>query len=281
VAVEEERQARGELVDVELAGQPELDVPEPIGERERELLRGGRSRLADVVAGDRERLVRRDLVGAVLHQVADQAQVRLGLEQPLLLRDVLLEDVGLQRAVELAGVDPGTLGRDDHHAEDRDRGSADRHRGRDVAEVDAAEQGLHVGGAVDRDTAVADLAEALRVVAVPAHQGRHVERDAEAAATAPEDHLVALVGLLRVAEPGELPDRPGPSAVAGRVEPAGVRELAGPLGVVGAVGRLDLHAGERGEVGVANPRLCQRLGVPLLPTLACGGVGARGVSAHG
>jgi hypothetical protein len=39
---------------------------------------------------------------AVLHQVADQAQVRLGREEPLLLRDVLLEDVGLQRAVELA-----------------------------------------------------------------------------------------------------------------------------------------------------------------------------------
>ena len=43
-----------------------------------------------------------------------------------------------------------------------------------------------------------------------------------------EDHLVALVGLLRVAEAGELPDGPGPPAVAGRVQPAGVRELARP-----------------------------------------------------
>ena len=53
---------------------------------------------------------------------------------------------------------------------------------------------------VDRDAAVADLAERLRVVGVAAHQGRHVEGDREPAAAAAEDHLVALVGLLGVAE---------------------------------------------------------------------------------
>ena len=101
VRVEEERQAGREPLDVEAARQAQLDVAEAVGERERELLRGRRAGLADVVAGDRQRLVGRDLGGAVLHQVADQAQVRLGREQPLLLGDVLLEDVGLQRAVEL------------------------------------------------------------------------------------------------------------------------------------------------------------------------------------
>jgi hypothetical protein len=67
-----------EHVDVEPAGQPELDVAEAVGQREGQLLRGGRAGLADVVAGDRQRLVGRDLLGAVLHQVADQPQVRLG-----------------------------------------------------------------------------------------------------------------------------------------------------------------------------------------------------------
>src|SRR3712207_7393877 len=38
-----------------------------------------------------DRLVRGDLLRAVLHEVADQAQVRFGSEQPLLLRDVLLD----------------------------------------------------------------------------------------------------------------------------------------------------------------------------------------------
>jgi hypothetical protein len=41
-----------EDVDVQPARQAELDVGEAVGEGERELLRGGRAGLADVVAGD-------------------------------------------------------------------------------------------------------------------------------------------------------------------------------------------------------------------------------------
>ena len=228
VRVEEERQPGRELLDVQAAGQAQLDVGEAVGQRVGELLRGGRAGLADVVAGDRDRLVRRDVLGAVLHQVADQAQVRLGGEQPLLLRDVLLEDVGLQRAVEDAEVDALALGGDQVHAEHRDGGAADRHRRRGVAERDVVEQHVHVGGGVDRDAAVPDLAERPRVVGVAAHQGRHVEGDGEAAAALGQDHLVALVGLLGVAEAGELADGPGPAAVAGGVQAAGERELARP-----------------------------------------------------
>jgi hypothetical protein len=40
VRVEEERQPRREVVDVEPRAMPELDVGEAVGERERELLRG-------------------------------------------------------------------------------------------------------------------------------------------------------------------------------------------------------------------------------------------------
>src|SRR5690606_17428523 len=78
-----------------------------------------------------------------------------------------------------------------------------------------------------------------------------------------QDHLVPLVGLPGVAEPGELADGPGAAAVAGGVQSAGVGELprpADPLepGHLGAlrrpVDRVDLLAGERGEVGVAGAR---------------------------
>ena len=168
-------------------------------------------------------------------------------------------------AAERAGVDTGALGGHEHHAEDRDRRAADRHGGRDVPEVDAIEEHLHVGGAVDRDAAVADLAEALRVVGVAAHQGRHVEGDRQTATAAAQDHLVALVGLLGVAEAGELADRPRTAAVAAGVDAAGEGELPGPFGVVGPVRRLDLHAGERGEVGIALACVV----VAVLPALAC------------
>ena len=166
--------------------------------------------------------------GAVLHQVADEAQVRLGREEPLLLRDVLLEDVGLQRAVEDAEVDALPLGGDQVHAEDRHGRAADRHRRGDVAERDVGEQHLHVGGASRSPRRSARPRRGSRVVGVAAHQGRHVEGDGEPAAAAGQDHLVALVGLLGVAEAGELADRPGPPAVAGRVQAAGERVLARP-----------------------------------------------------
>ena len=99
---------------------------------------------------------------------------------------------------------------------------------RDLGQVEAVEQDLHVGDRVDGDPAVPDLAERARVVGVAPHQRRHVERDRQAVAPARHDHLVALVGLLRVAEAGELPDGPRLAAVAGGVQPAGERVLAGP-----------------------------------------------------
>ena len=175
------------------------------------------------------------------------------------------------------------LGGHQVHAEHRDGGAADRHRRRRLVQRDAVEEHVHVGGGVDGDAAVADLAERAGVVGVAAHEGGHVEGDRQPAAALGQDHLVALVGLLGVAEAGELPDGPGPAAVAGGVQAAGERELArvaDPLeardgGLVGrAVDRLHLDARERGEVGVAHLAGRQRRVVPLLPPLP-------GVLGHG
>src|SRR5690606_39889470 len=120
---------------------------------------------------------------------------------------------------------------------------------------------------------VARLAERARVVGVAAHEGRHVEGDREPAAPGREDHLVALVGLAGVAEPGELPDGPGPPPVAGRVQAAGERELPRPADalaprvvMIGCVHRIDRQAGQRREVVVA---LAGRV-VPCLPARASG-----------
>jgi hypothetical protein len=263
VGVEEEGQAGGEDVDVEPARKPQLHVSEAVGQCVRQLLRGRRSGLADVVAGDGQRLVVGDAGGAVLHEVADEAQMGLGLEQPLLLRDVLLEDVGLEGAVEDGRVDALPFGGDEVHAEDRYGRPADGHRGRHVAEGDVLEEDLHVGGRVDGDPAVPDLAEGAGVVGVTAHEGRHVEGDGEAPAAVGEDHLVALVGLLGVPEPGELPDGPGTPPVAGRVQPPGVGVLPRPADALEALVRVTgpwpvhrLHGvtRERGEVCVALTR---------------------------
>ncbi len=263
VRVEEEGEARREDVDVQAAAQAQFDVAEAVGQGVREFLRGRRARLADVVAGDGERLVRRDGRRAVLHQVADQAEVRLRAEEPLLLRDVLLEDVRLERAVEGGRVDALALGGDDVHAEDGDGRSADRHGRGDVAQRDVPEQGLHVGGRVDGDPAVPDLAEGAGIVGVAAHQRGHVERHREAPAAVGQNQLVALVGLPRVAEPGELADRPGAAPVAGRIQaaregilarPADPLEALVPVAGAGAVDRLHGIPGERREVRLTLER---------------------------
>ena len=104
--VEEERQARREVVDVEAALDGLLDVGEAVLERERELLLRGRAGLADVVAGDRDRVPARHVLRAPLDHVAAQAHRRVDREAPLLLRDVLLEDVRLDRPRQALGRRP-------------------------------------------------------------------------------------------------------------------------------------------------------------------------------
>ena len=177
---------------------------------------------------------------AVLHQVADQAQVRLGREQPLLLRDVLLEDVGLQGAVQLGRVGALALGRDQVHAEDRHRRPGDRHAGRDVGRAGCRRTARPCrrpsrsrprSGRPRRATA----GRRSRGPSASACRTRPTAR------RRPRPRIILYRSLVccGVAEAGELPDRPRPPAVAGRVEPAGERELprpADPLepGYVGA-----------------------------------------------
>ena len=103
LGVEEETQARREVIDVEATRDGVLDVGEPVLEGEGELLGGGRARLADVVARDADRVPARHVAGAPLHHVGDQPHRRIDREAPLLLRDVLLENVGLDRPPQVLG----------------------------------------------------------------------------------------------------------------------------------------------------------------------------------
>ena len=113
---------------------------------------------------------------------------------------------------------------------------------------------------VDADAALPHFAERQLVVGIAAHQRRQIERDAQAGAAGREQRLVALVGLLRRAEPGKLPHRPELAAVAGRVNAARVGErrpdrrgrgVVDRRDVLGGVEALDRPAGNRRE---AAPR---------------------------
>ena len=232
-----------------------LDVGEAVGEREGELLRGGRAGLADVVAGDGHRVPVRDLARAELDHVHAQPHGRLGREDPFLLRDVLLEDVGLDRPAKPVPADPLLLADADVEREEHRGGRVDRHRGGDLVERDAREELLHVGERVDGDALAPDLAERLRMVGVVAHQGGHVERGREPGLPVLEEVAEADVRLLGRAEAGELPHRPELAPVHGRVDAARVGEDARVAEVtlvvggdgVGRVERLDREARHRRE----------------------------------
>ena len=170
-------------------------------------------------------------------------------EDPLLLCDVLLHDVRLQRPVERRRVDALTLrGREEERERD-DGGATDRHRGRDVAERDPIEQGLEVVEGVGGDAAAADLALAPRVVGVQPHQRGHVEGHREPRLPVVDQEPVARVRLGRRAVAGELAHRPDPAAVHARVGAAreridaGLPELRVGIPVVEVVGTDDRRNG--------------------------------------
>ena len=217
--VEEERQPRRERVHVEPALERLLDVGEAVLERERQLLLGRRAGLADVVAGDRDRVPARHPLGAELDHVGDQAHGRVDREAPLLLGDVLLEDVRLDRARQPLRRHALALGRHDVEGQHHRRRGVDRHRGGHLAHRDAAEERLHVVERVHRHALAADLAERARVVGVVAHQRRHVERGREAGLPVVEQVAEALVGLLGGAEAR----RTGASSTAARGTSTGRR----------------------------------------------------------
>ena len=103
----------------------------------------------------------------------------------------------------------------------------------DLVERDLVEQELEVGKGVDRDADPADLLLDVGVVGVVATLRRQVERYRQAGAALREQVAVALVGLLRSAETGVLPEGPEPALIAGREVAASERELARRRKIVG------------------------------------------------
>ncbi len=225
VRVEEERQPRRELVHIQATPQRPLHIGEPVRQRERELLRRRRPRLADVVAGDRDRMPQRHLRRAELDHVRHQPHRRLGREDVLLLRDVLLQDVRLDRPAQRRPRHTLLLADAQIERQQDRRRRVDRHRRRHLSERDPLEQRLHVLQRVDRHPLATDLAQRARMIGVVAHQRRHVERRRQPRLAVLEQIPETLVRLRRRPEPRELPHRPQPAPVHRRIHTTRERKL--------------------------------------------------------
>ena len=134
---------------------------------------------------------------APLDHVGDQAHRRVDREAPLLLGDVLLEDVGLDRAAEPLGRDALALGGHDVEREhDRGRG-VDRHRDGDLVRAGSRRTASPCRRRVSTATPSRPTSpRRARVVGVVAHQRGHVERRREPGLAVVEQVVEALVRLL-------------------------------------------------------------------------------------
>jgi len=235
-----------------------VDVGHEVAHRERRLVQRRGAGFRDVVARDVDRVVALHVPRAVRDAVADDAHRRRDGVDPLLLRLVLLQDVGLDRAREPVEVAPALTRQSDVHRQQDPRGRIDRHRHRDPLEVDAVEQVPDVGERVDRHTFAAHLAFGERVVAVVAHQRGHVEIGGKAGLPLADQILEAPVRVLGGAEARDLPHRPQAAPVHRRVGPARVRILPGQADVGRRrtrrvelrVDPLERHAAQRAEIGL-------------------------------
>ena len=182
VAVEEEAETGGEVVDVQAGSQRGLHVSEPIGQSEGKFLGGRRAGLPDVVAGNRHRIPARHFGGCKADDVGDQTYRWPGRKDVLLLGLVLLEDVILEGAGKAPPLDPSLLSDGHVHGQQDRGGPVNGHRRRDGPQVDAGEQVGHVLHSVDGHPGPTDLAEGPVMVRVAAHERRHVERRGKARA---------------------------------------------------------------------------------------------------
>ena len=175
--VEEEAQARREVVNVQAALERPAHIFEAVGQRERQFLHGGAASLADVVAADADRVPLRHVLRAELDGIGHEAHRRLWREDEFFLRDVFFEDVVLQRAAQRRHRDALLFSGGDVKRPDDRRGAVDGHAGGDFVQRDAVEQDFHVFERTDRHAAFAELAKRFGRVGVVAHQRGQIEGD--------------------------------------------------------------------------------------------------------
>src|SRR6266550_6232571 len=213
VDVPEERKPRRERIDVEASRNSPLDVSESIGESERELLRGRRSRFANMVAGNRNSIPLRNVSCGPLEAIDDQSERWLNGINPRVLRHILFQNVVLNRSAKLRWIHALLFGGCDVEAVQNYCGSVDRHRRRHFVERDTIEQNLHVGETRNRDAALSNFSFGSGVIGVVSHQRWKIECYRKASLPVREEELVALIRVASASESRELAHRPQLAAI--------------------------------------------------------------------
>mmetsp|Transcript_7682 Transcript_7682/g.12905 ORF Transcript_7682/g.12905 Transcript_7682/m.12905 type:complete len:637 (+) Transcript_7682:3-1913(+) len=162
----EEGEAGGNVIDADSGLETSADVFETVSDGEGELERGVGSSLLHVVTTDRDAVVLWHLLGGERHDVLDDPHRFLGRVDEGVADHELLEDIVLDRSLELFVGAALFLRSDDVHGEHREHCTIHGHRDGDILERDTIKEDLHVLDAVDGDTSHTDVSLDTGVVRV-------------------------------------------------------------------------------------------------------------------
>ena len=261
-----------ERIDIETARECGAHVFQPVGDREREFLRGRRTRLVHVIAGDRDRIEFRKVRGRIFDHVGDDAHRRGRRIDVRIANHELFEDVVLNRALQRFARDALLLRRDDEEREARQHGTVHRHRDGRTIERNALEEQRHILDRIDRDAGLSDVARHPRIVGIVAAMGRQIEGDRERALALREAGAIGRIGGGGSRKAGILPQRPRAPAIHARPNPTCKRKLPREAQVRGIaifrpVHRRDCDTVERsslafGVVRLSSEALAPTIGIP-------------------
>ncbi len=257
VYVEEEGQARCELIDLQASLEGSIYIRQAVRNGEGQLLYGSCSGLANMVTTDADGIPAWHVARAKFDGIRDQAQRWFGREKKLFLCAVLLEYVVLQRTAKRSHGVAILLGIGDIHGPDYGCRAIYRHGGGDFIERQVGEEHFHIGQRGDGDTTLAKLARRQEMISVVAVECWHIERCREARLTLLEQILEARIGILRGAIARKHAHCPGFRAVHGWLHTTCIGIFAWKTNFTAVVQRLvilrcideiDRHAGGGHEV---------------------------------
>jgi hypothetical protein len=186
-----------------------IEDGEGVGEGEGQLLHRRRAGFLQVVGADVHRIPLRQLGCGEDRHVLDQPHRRRGRKHVGAARQVFLDDVVLNRALQRATRRALLVGDRDVERHQPRRGGVDGHRGVHGVERDLVEQRPHVAEMADRDADLAHFAGGEGMVGVVAGLGREIEGDGKAGLAFREVLPVQRIRLFRRRMPGIGADDPG------------------------------------------------------------------------
>ena len=210
----------------------------------------------DVVPADIDRVVALHPLSAIGDAVSDDPHRGSYGKDPFLLGHVFLQHVGLNRPRQPIEVESALLRQGDVHGQQNPGRGIDGHRHRDLFQVDAGKEILHVGQGVNGDSPPPDFAPAHGVVGVVSHQGRHVEIGGQSRLALLDQILEPLVGIGAGPEARDLAHGPPSAPIHGGIGTPGEGIPAGQtdvlqgdiLNVQRRIDPLDRKAAQGGEL---------------------------------